>query len=413
MGNGHNIINPAASNLHRVGSTVRPHDISIEQRYSSECTSVVWTNKRFAGAISHPGHAALLLRKNMKTDARKFNLFPQVVSYVSFLPSNADRNNQSLLPGSFSSDYLKDMSFETSEVTQERLQKREYSPKSNQLVAESRAIGDRYLERWGTAADSFVSMQAMGDADERIGIDLNRIVYWANNFRTSPQCAYVFFSTNQNCAGVAWQALDAGGGKAFCEYFTKTPQHRLYKTPNDFIEYVTYIQQGILAANRSLDYVRNTYKQKIQANFRNSAGDFFHKAGAGFNRVIASDLYSYEEWMRESSVSFRARGFILRDIDSAVKSFHTFDWIDNFSEKLLCLLKIIKGIEDHFLESSSGSRDAALVALAKQVNQIVSQLCGSSTKPWQEPLFMGENARTEDIHLNKKYPLEKVSRKAS
>ena len=358
---------------HRRGSIIAITEPTIPQDTSWEATSVVWTNAFGRGAFTHPGHAALCLRKAKSltpdfTEVEKFR-------WVSFMPE-VGRNPYGMRAGKFTTGYYHDIKFELGRA-EDRLQNREFAPRHGQVVVGHDFYGyekgeETLTEDWATVADKFVSMPAMDIS--KWGISLNRIVDWCATFWSSQACYYDFISNTNNCASVVWSALTAGGGKAFAEIHSNCPNHKVYITPSEFNDYCVRVREGILKVNQAAEYVCTTYNDKST-----SSRDIMSAAPIGWNET---DLYKLADWKRESAVSFKARGLILRRIDEALLNYHKYTWDANYNEKLLELLNIIIALRDHFLASKSGKRDAALCALAKQVFKVQSDMGAECLRSW-------------------------------
>ena len=409
MGKGSRPAPPIApdSVRHRAGSIIRPETPEIEQNYPSEVTAVVWTGGKGVGAFSHPGHAAMCLRRNMQERVD----FDDLVNnrYVSYIPGG-DYNDNDVRSGLFQESYAEDMEFEIAERTNERLGARVFPPSQRQQVIKNygrddagsfRKAGEQaFEEQWGIKADTFVSMAAL--TDDRIGLDYNRIVSWCLNFKSAPDFYYDFVSNSNNCASVVWKALDMGGGKAFCAIHTSVPNNRIYITPKEFADYSEFIRLGILKANICYDYIWREIENKRMRN----AG-LARQAPIGF---ALDDIYSYHDWKDESAVSWKMRGFILRRIDDAVEKYHKYAWGTNYSDKLQQLLIIIVNLQDHLLKSQSGKRDAAIVALGQQVTRVVDRLKHDAVGLWDARTYYG-TAHDEDA-LIRTYQRAKKAEKA-
>ncbi len=77
---------------------------------------------------------------------------------------------------------------------------------------------------------------------------------------------------------------------------------------------------------------------------------------------------------------------------------HKLTWGANYNEKLLEVLKIIIALQEHFLVSKSGKRDAALCALAKQVFAVKGSLDADCIKMWELLDYYGVAANDLAVH---------------
>lgn len=385
--------------FHRRGSIVAKTPAQIPQNTAWEATSVVWSGASGKGALNHPGHAALCLRRTMDSnpDFAEVNM----CRYVSFIPG-ASRNTNGVRPGRFTPGYNHDLKYELGRA-EERLQNRQFTPSSGQVVIDHNFYGHEYggeevfTEEWAKIADKFVSMQGMDLSSW--GINLNRIVDWCMNFWVGEDCYYEFISNSHNCASVVWRALTCGGGKAFAEIHGNCPNHKVYITPDEFSDFCVNIREGIQKVNQAASYICNTYNDKSIAR------DLMSGAPIGWSSL---DLYKPEDWKKESSVSWKTRGLILRRIDDALVKYHKLTWDGNYNDKLLEVLKIIIALQEHFLVSKSGKRDAALCALAKQVFVVKSSLDTECIKMWELLDYYGVAANDLAVHRTGARPISQV-----
>jgi len=373
---------PSSGNpeFHRRGSIVAITDPRLPQTSPWEVTSIVWSGASGRAARAHPGHAAFCMRRTMHENPDFADL--HFFRYVSFIPGMS-ANTHGVRPGRFTPSYAFDIEFELGRA-EERLQTREFSPTPGQVVVGHKSAGyeyggeEVYTEKWAKIADQFTSMPAQNLSNW--GIHMNKIVEWVDNFWQSEDCYYDFISNTNNCAGVVWRALTSGGGKAFAEIHANCPNHRVYTTPSDFHEFSTYASLGIQKINQASTYVSHTY------NATATARDVMAGAPVGWS---STDLYRPADWMRESSVAWKTRGLILRRIDACLEKYHSLTWGGNYNDKLLEVLKIIIALQEHFLVSKSGKRDAALCALAKQVFSLKTQLDAEAVQMWDLSDYYG------------------------
>lgn len=374
--------------FHRRGSIVAITEPLIPQTLPWEVTSIVWTGATGRAVRTHPGHAAFCMRR--KTDENPDFVDLHSVRYVSFIPG-LSANAHGVRPGRFTPGYGFDINYELGRAS-ERLQTREFSPSAGQVVIghERRgrdAAGDElHIEEWAKIADKFVSMPAMDFTNW--GIEMNKIVAWVSAFWQSADCYYDFISNSHNCASVVWRALTAGGGKAFAEIHGNCPNHKIYITPQEFHDFCTYVRNGIQKVNQASTYVNGIY------NAVAAARDVVAGAPVGWN---STDLYRPADWMKESSVSWKARGLILRRIDEALIKYHKLTWDRDYNDKLLEVLKILIALSEHFVVSKSGKRDAALCALAKQVFSVKSSLDVEAVKMWDMWDYYGVALNDGDV----------------
>lgn len=364
----------------------------LPQHYRWEATAAIWKKGDGKAAI---GHAAIALRRGSSENPTFEDLNEQ--RWVSWVPVGQDKNQNDVRQGMFQKCYAHDMRMETRYTTGLALNNRWFDAREKQLVvgrSEKTYTSPKdnssvaWREQWGTEADLFVPMAAFGPT--MIGIDMNRIVHWCVNFNRSTTSYYDLVSNTNNCASVAWLALEAGGGKAFSKIFGSFPNHITYITPMEFYAYCMQIAQGIDRINNDFREIKRLKDLKIQNNPGLKLGA---KKGFGF----APDIYSYRDWMQESDVAWKIRGFILRRIDNAIENYHNLKWDTNYSEKLYELLVIIHNLEEHLRKSESGKRDPAMCALASQVDLVVERLRADVMKAWQTDDYYVQGVAKKDV----------------
>lgn len=362
--------------------------VDIAQTYTPEATLVIWENRDGFRAMQHPGHAALLLRRFTLTH---MNLVwdPTRVRYVSFFPGGGREKSSLVRPGQFSAHYFWDMKFEMSERVQNALQQGTMLPRNEQYVIGSE-LGSN-TEIYGQAADRILSMPALSPNNQyRWGIDLNRIVDWALNFRVSKEFNYEMVSKSNNCAGVAIRALRAGGGEAFASVVGGAPTMTLYATPKDCVQIGQAVIEGIRRVNDMMSFLNNIVALKS----RNLVGTLA-------NRNV-NDLYTASEWKRDSHVALKTRGLILRGIDSGLEKYHRLSWDTNYPEKLSAYVSVLKGVHEHFEVSKSGKREPAFVVLSSQILGQWRNLAAEANLNWKTGTFYSKRDPFESKSDKKK-----------
>ncbi|NYZ11486.1 hypothetical protein HL658_02905 [Azospirillum sp. RWY-5-1] len=351
--------------------------IDIPQRYTPEATLVIWENRDGIRAMKHPGHAALLLRRFNFTTLNG-NWDPTRVRYVSFFPGGGREKSSMARPAQFSAHYFWDMKFEMSDRAQEGLRAKTLQRRRGQYLIQHDLSQDDPVEIYGQMADGILPMPAMSLSDRyRWGIDLNRIVTWALNFRTSKDFNYEFVSKSNNCAGVAIRALRAGGGEAFASVVGGAPNMTLYATPKDCIQIGDAVMEGIRRANQMMAYLNGVVDRK------------FNLLGGVHATRDPSELYTAADWKRDSYVALKTRGLILRSIDSALEKYHRLTWDNNYPEKLTAYMAVLKGVYDHFQVSTSGKREPAFVVLATQLLFTWTILAAEAELGWDARSYYG------------------------
>lgn len=352
--------------------------IDIPQKYTPEATLVIWENRDGVRAMQHPGHAALLLRRFSFTNLNA-NWDATRIRYISFFPGGSREKNTMKRPAQFSAHYFWDMNFEMSERAQLGLRNKTMQRRRGQyVIGHGEDAEQNPVEIYGQMADGILPMPGLSLADRyHWGIDLNRIVKWALEFRTSKDFNYEFISKSGNCAGVAIRALRAGGGEAFASVIGGAPSLTLYATPKDCIQIGQAVMDGIRRVNHMMDHLNGV----VQGKYNNLGGTHA-------TRDI-SELYSAADWKRDSYVALKTRGLILRSIDSGLEKYHRLTWDNNFPDKLTAYMTVLKGVYDHFQVSKSGKREPAFVVLAAQLLFTWSTVAAEADLSWDPRSYYG------------------------
>jgi len=376
---------PAGGRGHRKQSIIPIDNPTIDQAYPQEITVCLWS-KTSLSPWHRPGHAALLVRRDNITDVRRMKENRQnTVGYISFYPAEVG--------STFNPSYLDDMTSLRQSDTEENLRNRVYTPRNNQVVLRHVPHGsDQELEHFGINADNFVSIHASGGA--YLGLDMRRIMNFKSEIDRG-RVVYELVSKENNCASIVWRALEAGGGDAFCEFQNGmgVPWCLWYRSVDNVKTYSERIKHGAELANQALNYIAQ------QAYTRSNRREQFQGAARIGLLRIGNDLYTYDDWRRESDVEL-IRGWNLRGIDKGLQNYWSYNWNDNYPEKLSALLYTLFYLREEFLvRKVGGPLDAALTALAMQFPAVVGFLKEESSKAWadeNEQFIVNQNRRIRD-----------------
>jgi hypothetical protein len=387
-------------------SSVISHEVKIPQNNAREVTAIIWRYEK-----ERCGHAALQLRTKMEEKVTQILSPSSQFRYVSFWPARLidENNRKGGKIGIFHKDYLVDLERELSWQTQVNLSHRTKKLKDGTLtpfVHKGKQVAYQidgqfinandiiYTEKWGLEADDFVSMPAF-DINQ-MGLDMRQIVAWCIQHKNSELFCYDFVSNKNNCASIAWQALNAGGGEAYASLFGNIPNHWVYITPNDLRDYAKQIQEGIKISQNDYINVRQITVQKLSENVA-----LMGAAKKGWQNL--SELYGYNDWINESYVKWGIRGSNIKEIDRAIAEYHKYNWtgltraeeLSNYTNKLRQLLKILHNINIHFKKNVNEKRDPAYLALAIQTVKVIDNLKHQSLKPWDTSNYFSE--KTDDV----------------
>lgn len=367
----------------------------IPQLRDFECTFMVWHEGAFAP--THPGHAVLLLRRNLyqgpwsleenefdgsvtvdppfeDADSRYVSFWPGIYKDKSWARGLIGRTSGNLLPHPLY-DYYKEMG----EGARARLgqigqQGAQVTPRAGQIV-----IGVKLLETgarediWGQQPEACVALGALCPSRQaELGLNMNEIVRWTQAFAASTACTYAMVDTKRNCAAIAVRAMAAGGGDAFAAVGGCPSKGFMYITPSEAKSYAIAVAAGISHVNRWLARINGF--------------------SVGAPPVMdGTDLFTARAFKERSSVAWKIRGAMLRAIDAALERYESLPWDGNYTEKLAALVTIIKNTHDHIQASRSGLRDAAFKELSSRIMAVVRDRAAKAARPWPSSSYYGDH----------------------
>jgi hypothetical protein len=353
-------------------------ELDLEQRLSFQCDMVIWRTAPGLGVLAHPGHAALILRRerfvgpwslvgsqtsHFPGDAEPA-MEPARYRYVSFWPYGEKKGLLDEVGGKFRRDHLHDLFQEISPSAEEALGEGRFQPRDGQIVVGVNKTAD---DIWGQKWQAIVSLQGLNGARAyELGLDLNRIVAWAARFKNSDEFNYVYASKTKNCAGVAVRAMCAGGADAFGPLGGNHSKGTLYMLPNDAQRWAEAVALGIGVCNNMLATLKNR---------------------TAFLLNSPVELMSVGEWKTSSKVAWTIRGRMTSTIDAALKQYHEKRWSTDFPGKLVALVTIIKNVHDHLREDTR--RDVAYLTIAKQILGVVGELARGGDALWEPADYYG------------------------
>lgn len=412
-------IRASSEAIHRDANSLMPPDvITIDQERQKEVTVIIWQHKskKFLTKDGQEGHGSLLLRKEKQENAYLLeatsndNLQNKLYRYISY--TKGIRKNSGL----FLPSYIRSMEMMMSGTTQNRLRKGVFEPGYSQKVTgrysftrndpeeswmdeeEKRELAgwrnDGYSEQWGKTANTFISLPAF-DLDQ-IGLDMNRMVDWCIEHQSSERFCYQYISNRDNCVSIAWKALEAGGGEAFCKLGGHSaPSHYIYITAQDLKEYAAYIKIGIHNAQTYYRMIKREASSALCQNIK-----ITERAPIGFSLAVsgsAGRLYSYSEWKAETKGNMLGYRGKCADLDDALKQYSKYEWkaldlsvsSEHFSKKFDALLTILKILSSLWQLNKNyvTIERPALVALSLQVCQEIEKLKVEALKSWDSRNF--------------------------
>jgi hypothetical protein len=399
-------------------SLMAPDTITIDQEREKEVTVIIWQLKstKFLIKDGQAGHGSLLLRKEKQENAYLLeatshdNLQSKLYRYISYT-KGVKKNSGRFLPS-----YIGSMEMMMAQTTQNRLRKGDFEPGYAQKVTGRESfhrwvpeeswmddddkreqagwIKDGYSEKWGKSANRFISLPAF-DLDQ-IGLDMNRMVDWCIQHQSSERFCYQYVSNRDNCVSIAWKALEAGGGEAFCKLGGHTaPSHYIYITAQDLKEYAAYIKIGIHNAQTYYRMIKREASSALCQNIKMT-----ERAPIGFSLAVsgtAGRLYNYGEWKAETKGNMLGYRGKCADLDESLRQYSKYEWrtldltvsAEHFSKKLDSLLTILKTLSSLWQLNKNyvTVEKPALVALSLQVCQEIEKLKAESLKSWDNRNF--------------------------
>jgi hypothetical protein len=355
-----------------------PLELVVPQRDAAEATVMIWHSGAGLGALDHAGHASVLLRRQDNQGpwvwARTYYDNDADIRYVSFWPTGDARKNTQVgiyttaRRGDFQRDHLDDYREEMAERTRDAINAGtipQNGLRPGQVVLGTDRNGD---DVWGQRYQALIHLPALSPSRmTRLGLDLRAIVDWAIAFKNSPAFNYVYISKTQNCAGVAVEALAAGGAEVFADQVGGVPKVSIYFTPNDAERWAKTVELGIDKVNTML-----TWLQQLSGHV-----DLGNRVG----------LPAVADWKKASDVG-TFRGGITRSVDSALADFHKAKARKDFLKTLDALVRLIVRTHEHLARASA--RNAAYLELARQIVWEVGELAREAGKPWSSSSFTGK-----------------------
>ena len=375
----------------RVGKGVfKESDLKVKQNFDNECTVMIWrTSKAWLGlgGLSHPGHASVLLRKSRdegpflgwKFGVRSGKYDDSKARYVSFWPSGdpdkAKRGGMytSSRDGEFLRHHNIDYVNELSARGATRLDEGSARRQGQIMVsADAKDLGD---EEYGQLPDVLISLQAMAPSQTTsLGLQMNRIVDWCQDFKASPDFNYKYISSTNNCSGVAVRALSAGGADAFAAVGGCSSKSSIYYTPNDAEDWANSVAVGIQKVNAWLSNLNNNSPK---------------------TSLWRADLPTVAQWKTASHKSFSFRGSETRGVDEALAVWHDCQKgkdPKSFPKAFGALVLLIQHTFKHLQKDPKSARSEAYKELARSILLEVEELAQKSALPWHKRPYYGSNS---------------------
>ncbi|MGC4085550.1 MAG: hypothetical protein QM736_26355 [Vicinamibacterales bacterium] len=349
----------------------------MARAYTEEVVVRIWRNVKTLGGrlpTSHFGHAALTIRGK-----RLARLVPGGRVEISFWPGagagiglSGIRSTTAKF-GDYQSDKVDEMNKMTGirlEVGYRRAHGIPYPPEWDEVLRllHKEAIdtprpGQRPtganldmdglpIPLWSQSAENKINLPGLRAEGTLWGLSIRRMSEWWDDFKkTGPQ--YRALSYN-NCAGIVFEALKAGGSEAFLE----APRVVVYAEPVQVEQYALNLQVQLQRFN---DWTR-----ELDDEIRDAVVN--GRIGSKPSENLIDGLWTLDEWKRQSALGgFTIRSSTIRKIDDAVADYHRHDVKTAFEKKLIAMANIIKGISKHRQEKPDSKRSEAILRLGHQV----------------------------------------------
>jgi hypothetical protein len=339
--------------------------------FTEQVTVRVWRNIKTAGFMpsSHFGHASVELRASYipTNDRMQVSFWPGgdgAGKGMSGIRAQASANNDDPLD-----DKLGEMGLLTSlrlEVGYRQEAGIAYPPEWDGLL---RDMGKSPLRTprpgqkpssfenadgiplWSQSQESKIKLPALQHLRGLWGLPIRPIMRWWQTFQAANP-SYRALSTNNNCAGVALMALEAGGAGAFLPL----PTLFIYAEPTQVERYAlglrSVIEQTEIATNKLILEIDAARKSGL---LKPSTGE--QKDG----------LWTMAEWKKQSALGpMQPRSGAIRDIDDALARYHAATWAGDYNKKFTGFVKLVRSIAAHRQDKAASARSAAILALAAQ-----------------------------------------------
>jgi len=234
---------------------------------------------------------------------------------------------------------------------------------------------DRGDEKYGQLPDVVISLQAMAPSQTTsLGLQMNRIVDWCQDFKVSPDFNYKYISSTNNCSGVAVRALSAGGADAFAAVGGCSSKSSIYYTPNDAEDWANSVAVGIQKVNAWLSNLNNNSPK---------------------TSLWRSDLPTVAQWKTASHKSFSFRGSETRGVDDALAVWHDCQKgkdPKSFPKAFGALVSLIQHTFMHMQKDPKSARSESYKELARSILLEVEYLAQKAVLAWNGSDYYGSNS---------------------
>ncbi|MBL4630469.1 MAG: hypothetical protein JKY14_04700 [Paraglaciecola sp.] len=174
---------------------------------------------------------------------------------------------------------------------------------------------------------------------------------------------YQLASKKQSCAGVALVAMIEGGSNGFAD----APLIKIYAEPKQVEAYARTLQRAILDFNKRVtqfDLQAKKAMEQALSDQRFSPGSGLMVGVTGFQ--TATELWSIEDWKRQSNIPNAMRSLLVRKIDSSLPKYHKADLESDFANKYKYLIQVMDNVMKHRAQKPDSKRSFAMNRLGMQ-----------------------------------------------
>lgn len=337
---------------------------------------LIWENSTGSGAMNHPGHAAVAITRGM-----------EVESYISWWPKEAT-GFKGTAPGE-PNTILLDHLWELSDRVRDGLARNRLEPwpgQTNEFGIVNHGMRIRNpLGDWVQQPQSVISIPSIDDGTQQrraqIGLRESNMKDWWDLYKMrlteDMYHKYGFVSKRFNCASIAMAALRAGGSPLFDQDFQgKRKDSWLYYTPLDVKEYAIKVKNRISQLNAQMNSVLRMmlgdHRQFIP-EIRQTLAEHPLNLLAG-DQGNNGDLWTCEQWTKESSVKFGRRKDQILAIDVFLQQYWARGvvWDENNSDqKANDIYNILYQVQNHIINKPTSDRREAVLKLGSQCIMVV------------------------------------------
>lgn len=344
---------------------------------------LIWENKRGLGAMNHPGHAALAITRGNTVDYYVSWWPEEFGSMVKSSKADIERGYSRGETNSILNDHWYEIGPRAVNALERGAEPR--PGQTHELVVND--FGMAFLNpnmNWLQQPQTVISIPSIDDAipprRKRLGLCEANIKDWWDlykmklNEKVGAQTHHEYYlaSKRYNCAAIVMAALRAGGSALYDQdSHGKRHDNWLYYTPLDVKEYANKVENRIdllnVQVNSIYRFMLGDYQKYIPVMKQTLAEHNSNTEAA--EQPDTRDLWSCEQWMKESSVKFGRRKDQIQAIDYFIQMYWAAGavWDENNSkQKANNICNILSHVQDHIIQKPRSDRREAVLQLGSQ-----------------------------------------------